>query len=269
MPAATESVRLSPRSCLRRSARRAPRASRMANSRVRAMPSTPISVAAFAHATTSTEADRAPERDQHRSRGGHELLAERLHADPHVAIRVGVQACQVRRHVSIAARACPMVTLSARRAMTVVLRRPRPAIAPASRPTGKKNSRFLIDDRIADSRRQHANDRARHTINHDGAADDRGIALITSAPRIERDDDDGRRRRRFVAVDEQTTHERRHVQHAEQGRRHVGAEDLLGAGRPRQIEGSPIADGQILERTAVAAPIEIIVVGRATRIRLQ
>ena len=51
------------------------------------------------------EADRAPERDQHCSRGGHELLAERLDADPHVAIRVGVQACQVRRH-GVHRRAC-------------------------------------------------------------------------------------------------------------------------------------------------------------------
>ena len=42
-----------------------------------------------------------------------------------------------------------------------------------------------------------------------------------------------------------------------------------GPDGPGQVEGSPVADGQILERTAVAAPVEIVVVGRATRIRLQ
>ena len=129
------------------------------------------------------EADRAPERDQHRSRGCHELLAERLHADPHVAIRVWVQACQVRRH-GVHRRAGLPNGHVVRQARDDGGSAPAASGDLASEPANRQEELAVsTDDGIADSRRQHANDRAGHAIDHDGAADDRGIALITSAPR--------------------------------------------------------------------------------------
>ena len=168
----------------------------------------------------------------------------------------------------MAARAWPIVTLSARRPITVVLRRPRPPIPPRAADRQEELA-VPIEHWVADSRRQHANDRARQTIDDDCAADDRGIALIASAPRIERDDDDGCRSR----ISSSSTNRRPMNGDTCSTRNNdaetLGAKHLFGAGRPCHIEGCPVAHRQILEWTGVTSPIEIVLVGRSTRVRLR
>ena len=141
------------------------------------------------------EADRSPQCDQQVARRGNNALAERLDVNPHLAIRVRVQASQVHRNPvhggSRLANRHPVRE-------TADYGGPAPAASAdlARLPSDRQEKLAVpIEHRIADSRGQHANDRVRQTIDDDGAADDRGITSIAPAPRIERDDDDGCRSR--------------------------------------------------------------------------
>ena len=254
-PPAAAMTRLSVSICCTSRPLDAPTAVRIETSFCRAAARASSSVATFAHAISSTNADRAEHDQQHRLHVADERVAQR----PQVRKVVGVLRRELLRqpradHPQILTRALRRHAVPQPPDRLEEMRRPQRAIVVVQR----ERHDDVRTRRPPEPRRQHADDLERTAVERDRTADHRRVGAEAMPPQRVAQQHDAMAADGFLLGAKIAAERRRDAQHAEERRRHLERMDPFrlarrrsgcrrwppaSAGRPRspRTTGSPAA----------------------------